>query len=59
LVWAIIILSVLFMLAGAPLAYVVGASSVLGFVAAEKIRYLAVLPKRVFSQIDVFALISF
>ena len=58
LVWAIIILSVLFMLAGAPLAYVVGASSVLGFVAAEKIRYLAVLPQRVFSQIDVFALMA-
>jgi tripartite ATP-independent transporter DctM subunit len=46
------------MAAGTPLAYVVGASSVLGFVAAEMTRYLAVLPQRVFSQIDVFALMA-
>ncbi len=46
------------MAAGAPLAYVVGASSVLGFVAVEKTRFLAVLPQRVFSQIDVFALMA-
>jgi TRAP-type transport system large permease protein len=58
LTWVIIVLTVLFMAAGAPLAYVVGASSALGFVAAEKTRYLAVLPQRVFSQIDVFALMA-
>ena len=56
--WVIIVLSVLFMAAGAPLAYVVGATSVLGFVATEMTRYLAVLPQRVFSQIDVFALMA-
>ncbi len=56
--WVILILTVLFMAAGAPLAYVVGASSALGFVATDKVRYLAVLPQRVFSQIDVFALMA-
>jgi tripartite ATP-independent transporter DctM subunit len=58
LIWVIILLTILFMAAGAPLAYVVGASSVLGFVATDKVRYLAVLPQRVFSQIDVFALMA-
>ena len=40
------------------MAYVFGAAAVLSFLAADKARYLAVLPQRIFSQIDVFALMA-
>jgi tripartite ATP-independent transporter DctM subunit len=50
--------AVLFLSAGTALAYVVGAAAVLAFVASDNIRYLAVLPQRVFSQLDVFALMA-
>lgn len=51
-------IAVLFLAAGTALAYVVGAAAVLAFVASDNIRYLAVLPQRVFSQLDVFALMA-
>ncbi|MDN2565424.1 TRAP transporter large permease [Aquibium sp. A9E412] len=43
---------------GLALAYVIGASAVLAFVAADKARYLAILPQQIFSKIDVFALMA-
>jgi len=57
LVW-VLIAALCFLLAGTPLAYVVGASAVLSFVATDNIQYLAVLPQRIFSQLDVFALMA-
>jgi len=50
--------AILFLVAGTALAYVVGASAVLAFIASDNIRYLAILPQRVFSQLDVFALMA-
>jgi tripartite ATP-independent transporter DctM subunit len=58
LVWLVFILSILFLIAGTALAYVVGAAAVLTFIASDNVRYLAVLPQRIFSQLDVFALMA-
>ena len=56
----IFILAVLVLLmgAGVPLAYVIGAVSVLIFFVAGDARYLAVVPQRMFSQMDVFAVMA-
>lgn len=54
----VLITALVFLVAGTPLAYVVGASAVLSFVATDNVRYLAVLPQRIFSQLDVFALMA-
>lgn len=56
--WLVVILSILFLVTGAALAYVVGAAAVLAFIATDNIRYLAVLPQRIFSQLDIFALMA-
>ena len=56
--WFVVILAILFLAAGAALAYVVGAAAVLAFIATDNIRYLAVLPQRIFSQLDIFALMA-
>lgn len=56
--WIVIIGMIIFLRAGAPLAYVVGVGSVLFFVVTGNVRYLAVLPQRIFSQLDVFALMA-
>jgi hypothetical protein len=37
---------------------VIGAAAVLSFVAVEKAGFLAILPQRIFSQLDVFALMA-
>jgi tripartite ATP-independent transporter DctM subunit len=58
MVWVLVILGILFILSGSPLAYVIGAAGVMAFVVAGKISYLAVLPQRIFSQLDVFALMA-
>ncbi|MCA2013601.1 TRAP transporter large permease [Pararhodobacter sp. CCB-MM2] len=44
--------------AGAAIAFVIGAGAVLSFVASDNLRYLAVLPQRMFSQLDVFAFLA-
>ncbi len=54
----VFIAALIFLLAGTPLAYVVGASAVLSFVVTDNVRYLAILPQRIFSQLDVFALMA-
>jgi tripartite ATP-independent transporter DctM subunit len=58
LVWIVAALFILFLISGAALAYVVGAAAVLSFIASDNARYLAVLPQRIFSQLDVFALMA-
>lgn len=55
---AIAALALLMMLAGAAVAYAVGAATVLAFWASDNARYLAILPQRFFSQIDVFNLMA-
>jgi len=54
----VIAIAGLFLIAGTALAYVVGAAAVLAFIASDNVRYLAILPQRVFSQLDVFALMA-
>ncbi len=56
--WIVVIFAFLFLAAGAALAYVVGAAAVLTFIASGNMRYLAVLPQRIFSQLDIFALMA-
>ena len=58
MVWLVIIPSALFLIAGSALAYVFGAAAVLSFIAVDKVRFLAILPQRIFSQLDVFALMA-
>ena len=46
------------LLSGLAIAYVIGGSAVLAFIATDNGRYLAILPQQIFSKIDVFALMS-
>jgi tripartite ATP-independent transporter DctM subunit len=57
-VWVLLIALALFLASGAALAYVVGALGNIGFILSGNARYLAVLPQRIFSQIDVFSLMA-
>lgn len=43
---------------GVAIAYVTGAVAVLSFIAADQARYLAILPQRVLSQLDVFTFLA-
>ncbi len=56
--WLVIAAGFIFLLSGTAIAYVIGASSVLTYLATDHARYLAILPQRIFSQIDVFALMA-
>ena len=56
--WLISILAMTCLGAGAALAYVVGGVAVMGFISAGKIGYLAILPQRIFSHVDVFVLMA-
>lgn len=58
MVWLVVIPSVLFLIAGSGLAYVFGSAAVLSFIAVGKSQFLAILPQRIFSQLDVFALMA-
>ena len=56
MLWLIIIgIVAMFMLSGTALAYVVGALAIFTFIVTDNISYLAILPQRVFSQLDIFA----
>jgi tripartite ATP-independent transporter DctM subunit len=58
LAW-LVILSVLMTLgAGSALAYVVGGAAVLCFIGVDKARYLAILPQRIFSHVDIFVMMA-
>ncbi|WP_375259874.1 TRAP transporter large permease [Citreimonas sp.] len=45
-------------LSGAAIAYVIGAASIATFILSDNVRYMAVLPQRLFSQLDVFAFLA-
>jgi tripartite ATP-independent transporter DctM subunit len=49
---------VLAVLSGAAIAYAIGAAAVLTFILSDNVRYMAVLPQRLFSQLDVFAFLA-
>lgn len=50
--------AILGLLAGSAIAYVIGASAILTFVAAGRESFMAVLPQRLFSQLDSFAFLA-
>ncbi|MFC3228624.1 TRAP transporter large permease [Marinibaculum pumilum] len=56
--WLVPVILLVLLGAGAALAYVMGAAAVLTFAATDNLRYLAIIPQRIFSQIDVFALMA-
>lgn len=58
MVWILLLALAALLASGAALAYVVGALGNIGFLVSGNARYLAVLPQRIFSQIDVFSLMA-
>jgi len=58
MIWLIPLLGVGLLLSGLALAYVIGGATVLAFIATDNARYLAILPQKIFSQINVFALMA-
>jgi len=58
MIWMVLGVFLVLMAGGVAVAYALGAASVLSFVATDNTRYLAILPQRVFSEIDVFALMA-
>ncbi|HVO17553.1 MAG TPA: TRAP transporter large permease [Alphaproteobacteria bacterium] len=58
MIWLVSLAGLAMLAAGAAVAYAFGAASILTFLATDNARYLPILPQRVFSQIDVFALMA-
>ena len=58
MIWVLPVATLAFLIAGTALAYVLGGSAVIGFYLTDNSRYLAILPQKIFSQIDVFALMA-
>lgn len=56
--WLIPILFVVLLISGTAFAYLMGAVSVLTFVAVGKTQFLSILPQRIFAQLDVFAFMA-
>lgn len=54
----LLIAFVVFLITGTAFAYLMGAVSVLSFIAADKTAYLSILPQRIFAQLDVFAFMA-
>lgn len=46
------------LVAGSAIAYLIGASAILTFFAVDKSQFMAVLPQRLFSQLDSFAFLA-
>jgi tripartite ATP-independent transporter DctM subunit len=57
--WIVVIMfAAASLVGGVAIAYVTGAAAVLSFFAADSGRYLAILPQRVLSQLDVFTFLA-
>ena len=56
--WAIPIIFVILLISGTAFAYLMGAVSVVTFVAVDKSQFLSILPQRIFAQLDVFAALT-
>lgn len=58
MIWLVPAAALVLLVSGAALAWVIGGATVLAFFATDNARYLAILPQKVFSQIDVFSLMA-
>ena len=58
MMWFIPIALVLFLICGTAFAYLMGAVSVITFIALDKAQFLSIMPQRIFSQLDVFAFMA-
>ncbi|PHO02171.1 transporter [Rhodobacteraceae bacterium 4F10] len=56
--WYIPIVFIILLISGTAFAYLMGAVSVLTFVAVDKSQFLSILPQRIFAQLDVFAFMA-
>jgi tripartite ATP-independent transporter DctM subunit len=56
--WFIPIIFFILLVSGTAFAYLMGAVSVLSFVAVGKTQFLSILPQRIFAQLDVFAFMA-
>lgn len=56
--WLVLLVSAIAALAGAGLAYVIGAAAVASFYIAGQERFLAALPQRLFAQVDSFTFLA-
>ncbi|MCR9138149.1 MAG: TRAP transporter large permease [Alphaproteobacteria bacterium] len=56
--WVILPLAGILVLSGASLAWIVGAASILAFVTQGRQEFLAILPQRMFSQVDLFVFLA-
>ncbi len=56
--WYIPIIFVILLISGTAFAYLMGAVSVLTFVAVDKSQFLSIMPQRIFAQLDVFAFMA-
>lgn len=55
---AILALMLALLLSGVAMAYALGAAAVLSFIITDSTRYLAAIPQRIFTQVDVFAIMA-
>lgn len=56
--WAVLFIFVILLISGTAFAYLMGAVATLSFYFAGKLPYLQIVPQRIFSQLDVFALMA-
>ncbi len=56
--WLIPAVFMLLLISGTAFAYLMGAVSVLSFIAVGKAQFLSILPQRIFAQLDVFAFMA-
>jgi len=56
--WTIPVIFLLLLISGTAFAYLMGAVSVLSFIALDKAQFLSILPQRIFAQLDVFAFMA-
>ena len=58
MMWLVLVVAIVLLLSGVALAWVIGSVAVLAFFATDNVRYLAILPQKIFTQIDVFSLMA-
>ncbi|MGD2100443.1 MAG: TRAP transporter large permease [Desulfobacterales bacterium] len=56
--WVVLFIFVILLISGTAFAYLMGAVATLSFYFAGKLPYLQIVPQRIFSQLDVFALMA-
>lgn len=56
--FVILAFSALLLMGGAVLAHLIGAASILSFIAADRARFLAAAPQRIIANIDLFSIMS-